>query len=177
MAKTKEQKSKLLENLDSKIERMKSAVIVDYKGLKVKDTESLRNILREKGVEFNISKNTLTKIALKKSGIEFDESIFKKPVAIAFAMEDEVAPAKEITLFAKKNEAIEILGGILERKFIDDAMVRRLAALPTKEQLYASVVGTIAAPLSGMVNVFAGNMRGLVNVLNAHREKIVSATG
>jgi large subunit ribosomal protein L10 len=87
-------------------------------------------------------------------------------------MEDEVAPAKEITLFAKKNAAIEILGGILERKFIDDAMVRKLALLPSREQLHAQVVGTIAAPLSGLVNVFAGNMRGLVNVLNNHKEKV-----
>lgn len=174
MAKTKEEKVKLLENLDSQMQRMKSAVIIDYKGLKVKETEILRNILREKGVEFNISKNSLTKIALKKSGIEFDESIFKKPVAIAFAMEDEVAPAKEITLFAKKNEAIEILGGILERKFIDDAMVKQLSLLPSREQLHTQVVGTIAAPISGLVNVFAGNMRGLVNVLNAHKNKQVS---
>jgi len=174
MAKTKEQKKILLDGLDDKISRMKSAVIVDYKGLKVKETESLRNILREKGVDFNVSKNSLTKIALKKNGIEFDESVFAKPVAIAFAMEDEVAPAKEITLFAKKNEAIEILGGILERKYIDDSMVKQLAALPSREQLYGQIVGTITAPLSGMVNVISGNLRGLVNVLNGVKDKRVS---
>jgi len=113
MAKTRVQKEKMIENLDQKISEMKSAVIIDYKGMRVKDIEELRSILRKQKVSFNISKNTLTKIALKKSGIEFDEGIFKKPVAIAFAMDDEVAPAKEISLFAKKNEAIEILGGIL----------------------------------------------------------------
>lgn len=171
MAKTKDQKSQLLEKLDDKISRMKSAVIVDYKGLKVKETEELRNLLREKGVDFNVSKNSLTKIALKKNGIEFDESVFKKPVAVAFAMQDEVAPAKEITLFAKKNEAIEILGGILEKKYIDENMVKQLASLPSREELYGKVVGTIAAPLSGMVNVLAGNIRGLVNVLNGYKEK------
>lgn len=171
MAKTKEQKQKLLDKLDDKISRMKSAVIVDYKGLKVKETETLRNILREKGVEFNVSKNSITKIALKKGGIEFDGKVFEKPVAIAFAMEDEVAPAKEITLFAKKNEAIEILGGILERKYIDGKMVKQLAALPSREELYGRVVGTIAAPLSGMVNVLAGNIRGLINVINGYKEK------
>jgi large subunit ribosomal protein L10 len=171
MAKTRVKKEEMLSSLDQKIENMKSAVLVDYKGLKVKDIEELRNILRKQGVSFNVSKNTLTKIALKKSGIEFDEGIFKKPVALAFAMEDEVAPAREISLFAKKNEAIEILGGILERKFIDEAMVKNLALLPTKEQLHGKLVGTIAAPLSGFVNVFAGNLRGLVNVLNAHKEE------
>ena len=166
MAKTRVKKEEMIQSLDEKILNMKSAVLVDYKGLKVKEIEELRGILRKQGVSFNVSKNTLTKIALTKGGIEFDEGVFKKPVAIAFAMEDEVAPAREIALFAKKNEAIEILGGILEKKFIDEAMVARLAALPTKEQLHGKLVGTIAAPLSGMVNVFGGNLRGLINVLS-----------
>lgn len=171
MAKTREKKEQIISDLDQKIEAMKSAVLVDYKGLKVKEIEELRNTLRKQGVSFNVSKNTLTKIALKKSGIEFDEGVFKKPVAVAFAMEDEVAPAREIALFAKKNEAIAILGGILEKKYIDEAMVKSLATLPTRDQLRGTVVGTIASPLSGMINVFAGNLRGLVNVLNALKEK------
>jgi large subunit ribosomal protein L10 len=170
MAKTKVQKEKMIEILEDRVSKMKSAVIVDYQGLKVKDTEELRGILREKGVTFNVSKNTLTKIVLKKHGIELDEGIFAKPVAIAFAMEDEVAPAKEIALYAKKNEAIEILGGILENKFIDEATVKRLAALPSRDELRGKMVGTIAAPLSGMVNVMAGNIRGLVQVLSALKE-------
>lgn len=171
MAKTREQKTKLIESLDQKVENMKSAVIVEYKGLKVKEIEQLRNVLREKKVDFNVTKNTLVRIALKKHGIEVDEGVLKKPVAIAFAMQDEVAPAKEITLFAKKNQAINILGGILEKKYIDENAVKQLAALPTREQLLGQVVGTIAAPLSGFVNVMSGNMRGLVNVLNALKEK------
>lgn len=171
MAKTRVQKEKMIESLDSKVSRMKAAVIIDYKGLKVKATEELRNLLREKGTEFNISKNTLTKIALRKYGVEFDEGVFKKPVAIAFAMEDETAPAREITLYAKKNEAIEILGGILENKFIDKEAVARLASLPTKKELQGRLVGTIAAPLTGLANVFAGNLRGMVTALSAIRDK------
>lgn len=165
MAKTKVQKEEILKDLDDKISRMKSAVIVDYRGLKVKDIEVLRGALIKEGAKFNVSKNTLTKIALKKHGIEFDEGLFDKPVALAFAFEDEIAPAKEITLFAKSNEAIEILGGIFENKFISEAMVRQLAALPTKDQLRGKLVGTIAAPLSGMINVFSGNIRGMINIL------------
>jgi len=171
MAKTREKKGQLIESMDSKLERAKSAVIVDYKGLKVKETEELRRALRAKDVEFSVTKNTLVKIALRKQGIEFDEAVFKKPVAIAFAMSDEVAPAKEIDLFAKKHEAIEILAGILEKKMIDAVAVKQLATLPSREQLIAQVVGTIAAPLTGFVNVMAGNLRGLVNVLNAYKDK------
>jgi len=171
MPKSKELKEKLISKLDANLADAKAAVLVNYKGLKVKETDELRNALREKGVSFNIAKNTLVKIALKKSGIEFDDGIFKKPVAIAFAMQDEVAPAKEIVLFAKKHEALEVLGGILEKKMIDESAVKMLASLPTREQLLAKMVGSIKSPISGMVNVLAGNLRGLVNVLNAYKEK------
>lgn len=165
MAKTKEQKTEIIDKITKELNEAKSAVLIDYKGLKVKDSEDLRKLLRAKGATLNVAKNTLVKIALKKEGIEFDESIFKKPVAIAFSKDDEVAPAKEISLFAKKNEAVEILGGILEKKMIDGESVKRLAELPSKEELLAKAVGSIASPLSGMVNVLSGNLRSLVNVL------------
>ena len=171
MAKTRVQKEEILEKLDSKIANMKSAVIVEYKGLKVKDIEALRKTLLKQNISFNVSKNTLTKIALKKSGIEFDEGVFAKPVAIAFAMDDEVAPAKEIVLFAKQNDVINILGGILEKKFIDESMIRKLAALPSKDELRGKLVGVLSAPISGTINVLGGNLRGLVSALNQVAEK------
>ena len=167
MAKTREQKKKLIDALDDKISKMKAAVIVDYKGLKVKETEEIRNILRQKGASFNVSKNTLTKIALKKHGILLEDGVFNKPVAIAFAFDDETVPAREISLYAKKSEAVEILGGILENKFIDRESVMRLAALPTKDELYGKLVGVISAPLSGVVNVMSGNIRGMITALSA----------
>lgn len=174
MPKTRAKKEELISKVDLQIANAKSAVLVDYKGLKVSESEELRRILRAKGVTFNVAKNTLVKIALRKHGIVFDEGIFKKPVAIAFASTDEVAPAKEIDLFAKKHEAIEILGGILENKMIDAAAVKRLALLPSREQLLAQMVGSIASPLTGMVNVLAGNIRGLMNVINAYKSKVES---
>jgi len=172
MAKTRTKKEEIVSKLDSQLAEAKAAVLVSYKGMKVTETEELRNILREKGVSFNVTKNTLAKIVLTKHGIEFDKSIFEKPVAIAFASQDEVVAAKEIALYAKKHEALEILGGILENKMIDAAIVSRLASLPSREELLAKVVGSISAPLSGMVNVMVGNLRGLVNVLNSRKEKI-----
>ncbi|MFA7253444.1 MAG: 50S ribosomal protein L10 [Patescibacteria group bacterium] len=171
MAKTREKKEELIARLEEEISGAKAAVLVDYKGLKVKETEDLRNALREKGISFNVAKNSLVKIALKKNGITFEEGIFKKPIAIAFGKNDEVAAAKEIDLFAKKHEAMEILGGILEKKMIDAEMVKKLASLPSREELLAKMVGSIASPLSGMVNVLAGNLRGLVNVLKAVNNK------
>ncbi len=174
MAKTREQKEKMIQAFEDNLTKMKSAVFVDYKGLKVKDITTLRKSLRENNVEFSVAKTTLLKKALEKNEIVVDEEILSKPLAVAFAMEDEVAPAKEIEKFAKTNDVIEVLGGILERKMISSGEVKRLAALPSREQLYSRVVGTIAAPLNGFVNVFAGNLRGLVNVLNAVKDSKAS---
>jgi large subunit ribosomal protein L10 len=171
MAKTKIQKQEILNQLDSKIANMKSAVIVEYKGLKVKDIEALRKNLLKQNISFNVSKNTLTRIALKKNGIEFDEGVFAKPVAVAFAQDDEVAPAKDIVLFAKSNEAINILGGILEKKFIDESMIRKLASLPSKDELRGKLVGVLSAPISGTINAIGGNLRSLISILNQVGEK------
>ncbi|MEK7096666.1 MAG: 50S ribosomal protein L10 [Patescibacteria group bacterium] len=172
MAKTRTQKEEQIAKLESQIETMKSAVFVDYKGLKVKETEELRKKLAQENVDFNVTKNTLAKKALSEKGIEITPEIFEKPVAIAFAKDDEVTGPKGVNTFAKDHESLEILGGILEGKFIDATMVKKLALLPSREQLYAKVVGSIASPLSGMVNVLSGNLRGLVNVLNSYKETI-----
>lgn len=172
MAKTRVYKEKVIAELTEHLNQSKSAVLLGYKGLKVTETEELRNKLREKKVHFHITKNTLFKIALSNTGIVIAQELLDKPMAIAFATEDEVSVAKEIDLFAKQHEAIEILGGILEREFIDERTIKQLASLPSREELYAKVVGSIASPLSGMVNVLVGNIRGLVNVLSQYKEKI-----
>lgn len=172
MAKTRMQKEEQLEKLDQSLQKMKSAVIVNYKGLKVKETEELRQSLRKSDADFHVTKGSLIRLALKNQGIKIKDTIFDQPFAISFAYGDETAPAREVNNFAKKNDILTVLGGILENQFIDAAAVKRLAVLPSREQLYGQIVGTIAAPLSGMVNVLAGNIRGLVNVLNAHKDKL-----
>ena len=172
MAKTREQKEAQVAVLNDRVANMKSAVIIDYKGMKVKETEELRKNLRAKAVDFHIAKVSLARLVFRKQGIEISEEMLKKPVAIAFAMEDEVSGAKEIDAFAKKNEFIKILGGILENKYIDAVKVSQLASLPSKQELYARLVGTIAGPARGLVSVLAGNTRGLVNILSARKDKI-----
>lgn len=170
MAKTRQQKEEMLVNISDKF-ASKKAVIVDYKGLSVGEIESLRNTLEENGVSFSVIKNTLAKIALKKQNIDIDAEILKKPIAVAFT-DDEVAGSKGVVEFAKSHEALEILGGIIENKFVPESTISALSLLPSREELYAKVVGSIAAPLSGMVNVLSGNIRGLINVLNGYKEKV-----
>ncbi|MDD5463828.1 MAG: 50S ribosomal protein L10 [Candidatus Moranbacteria bacterium] len=169
---TKNQKIELVKELTEKIKAAKSTIIVDYKGLQVKDSTELKKSLRAAGVEYIVSRKTLFDIALKNAGIE-GVSIKKMEgqVALSFSNLDEVAAAKIIDTFAKTNENIKLLGGVLGQQVMDAAEVKALAKIPSKEQLLGQLVGTLNAPISGFVNVLAGNLRGLVQVLNAVKEQ------
>lgn len=169
MAKTKEQKKQIIKDLTKKINQAKSVIFVNFNKLGVKENEDLRNSLREVKGEYYVAKKTLMDLALKDAGIK-DVQVKESAgqIAAIFGYEDEVAPAKIVDKFKKDKEGqIEFVCGILENEFIDVATVSELAKLPSKPELYAKIVGSINAPVSGFVNVLAGNLRGLVYVLSA----------
>ena len=164
---TKAQKSEIVKALASKLKASKAVVFSDFKGLKVKDMMSLRKELKGEGVEFGVFKKTLINIALKEAGLEMDIKKLEGQIALAISSGDEVAAAKIIAKAAKVNENLKIVGGILGVKELSKEEVNALAKLPSKEELLGRLVGTLNAPVSGFVNVLAGNLRGLVNVLKA----------
>ncbi len=169
---TRNQKHELVKELAEKIKGAKSAVFVDFKGLKVKDATELKKSLRAAGVEYMVVRKTLIDIALKNAGIE-GANIAKMDgqIALSLSNTDEVSGAKIIDTFAKTNENVKMLGGVLGTQLMDAAEVKALAKIPSKEQLLGQLVGTLNAPISGFVNVLAGNLRGLVQVLNAVKEQ------
>lgn len=167
MPKTKEQKKKEVEQLADKFSRMKVAVFANFDKLSVKDTEELRHLCREAGLDYVVAKKTLLKLALDKSGLpDVDSGQIKGGVATAIGYEDEVAPAKILNDFAKKHEALALRGGIFASRFIDLVKVKELAAIPSKLELLAKLVGSLNNPLVGLVRVLQGNLGGLVRVLN-----------
>lgn len=172
MAKTREQKERDQQRLVESLDSAKLAVLTDYRGLDVSASEELRAHLRDKGINFVVAKNTLLKRAAQLSAKEITElEIFSGPMAVAFGA-DEVEAAKVIADFAKEHPELEIVGGIDEAgAVISKEAVMALAQLPSREQLIAQVVGTVAAPLSGMVRVMNGNLSGLVYALSAIQEK------
>jgi len=174
MAKTKEQKKQIIKDLVDKINKAKSIVFVKFNGLGVKDNEELRNMLRNEQSEYYVAKKTLMDLALKEAGIrDIKAKEFAGQVAAVFAYEDEVAPAKIVDKFKKGDleDKIEFIQGILDNKPIEASQIVELAKLPSKQELYAKIVGSINAPVSGFVNVLAGNLRNLVCVLKAIEEK------
>ena len=168
---TRNQKHELVKELTEKIKAAKSVVFVDFKGLKVKDATILKRSLRAAGVEYVVVRKTLIDIALKNAGIEgANIAKVEGQVAVSLSNLDEVAAAKIIDTFAKTNENVKMLGGVLGTQLMNADEVKALAKVPSKEQLLGQLVGTLNAPISGFVNVLAGNLRGLVQVLNAISE-------
>lgn len=167
---TKEQKIELVKNLAEKLKNSKATVFSDFKGLNVKDMTALRAELREKSVDMQVIKKTLLTIAMKDAGIELDATKFEGQIAVAVAREDEVEAAKIIAKMAKMNENLKIVGGLLGKNILSKEEVVALSKLPSKDELLAKLVGTLNAPVSGFVNVLAGNLRGLVQVLKAVSE-------
>jgi len=173
MPKTKIQKEVILRDLGEKIKKAKSVVFAEFNSLGVKENEDLRNRLRAENGEYFVAKKTLLDIAFKDSkveGLKIRELSGK--VAAIFGYGDEVAPARILGKFKKEiPDKVDFAGGILENKFISSETVKTLADLPGKQELYAKMVGSMMAPVSGFVNVLAGNLRGLVRVLKAIEEK------
>lgn len=172
MAKTKVQKKAALDGLQTSVDNMKSAVFVNFSGIPVKEINTLRNSCKDENVGYTVAKKTLLKKVLKEKGFKgIDEQAFDGEVATVIGFEDEVAPARLVSKFAKEHEKMKIIGGVLEGEIIGNEKVIALAKLPSKQELMAKVVGSIAAPLSGFVNVLQGNLRGLVYTLYAIKEK------
>jgi large subunit ribosomal protein L10 len=171
MAITKQHKEQIIEKLVEGFSKTKSVVFADFQGLKMPEIEELRAKCLEEGIGYTVAKKTLLNIALEKAGIEnANTKAIEGSLATVFGYEDEVAPAKTLAVFAKTHNALEIKGGILEGKMVPLEEVIKLSKLLSKAELYAKVVGSINAPISGFVNVLAGNMRGLVYALNAIKE-------
>lgn len=179
MPKTKEQKKEILRDLADKIKRAKSVIFAKFDVLGVKENEDLRNKLRAEDSEYYVAKKTLLDLAFKDSQVK-DLKIrdFEGKVAAVFGYQDEIAPARIIGKFKKETpDKIDFIGGILDltapagSKFISSETIKALSELPSRQELYAKMVGSLKAPISGIVNVLAGNLRGLLCVLNAIKEK------
>jgi len=163
---TKSQKEAILAELKEAMSQNKVLVMADYRGLTVGDMQALKREVREAGGKMQVAKKTLLNIVLEDAGIEFDTRSFVGPLVFLFGPEETVVP-KKVWNFARKNENLKIEGAILESKVLSSADTVALAKLPSKEELLAKLVGTIQGPVSGFVNVLAGPMRSMVQVLKA----------
>lgn len=168
---TRAQKAEIIEALKDRVARASIAVVTDFKGLTVEEVTALRVKLREQGVDYQVVKNTLARIALTDSPHDSIKERFKEQCAIAFGYDDPVAAAKALVDYAKTNKKFVVRFASLQGKVIDGEGVKSLSTLPSKPQLLAQVLGTMNAVPTNFVSVLANVPRGMLNVLTALKDK------
>ncbi len=173
MPKTKSQKQKIIEDLTENFQKQKSTVLVDFSGCDSKFLFKLRDELEKsncllKVVKKTLLKKTLETLTMKDISEKIDE--IKLQLALVFGFGDEVIPAKICYQFSKENENLIILGGILGKDFLEKEKIIDLAQLPSRGELLARFMGSLASPISGFVNTLKGNLKGLIYTLSAIKE-------
>ncbi len=171
MPKSKQQKQTTVEALTDGLKQAKSVVFANFQGLTVAATEELRKAARKDGVSMVAVKKTLVKRALESAGLTNVDTLSFQGGVATFMGSDEVTAAKVVNTFAKTHDVVSIFGGIMDGAFIDTAMVKTLAAIPGKKELYGKLVGTLNAPIQDFATVSAAVIRSLYTVLNAYKEK------
>ncbi|WP_313567611.1 50S ribosomal protein L10 [Acetoanaerobium noterae] len=153
MTKAIEMKKGVVAEIAEKLQKSASCVVVDYKGLKVEEVTELRNKFREAGIDYKVYKNTLVRRAAAEVGnmAQFDDVNLVGTNAIAFGYEDPVAPAKIVNDFAKTHPKIELKMGFVEGEFYDAENIKKLAEIPSREELIAKLLGSLKAPVSNFV--------------------------
>ncbi len=167
------QKIKIVAETKEKFQQADAIYFTNYKGLNVKLMNELRSEFYKGNVEYKIIKKTLTKIAGKEAGFDNFDHLIDGQMAVAFAKEDPVLPARILKKFIKENKLknLELTGCIFEGVLFDKEKAASIADLPTRDELLAKFARTLSAPMTNMVNVLQASMRNVVNVMNAVKDK------
>ena len=155
-----------VEELVSQFTEAEAAVLTDYRGLTVAELQELRRSLGENAT-YAVAKNTLTKIAAEKAGIEGVEETLVGPTAIAFITGDLATATKGLRDFAKAHPFLEIKGGVMEGNFLDAKAIMKLADLESREVLLAKMAGALKGGLSKAVGTIAAPMSQSARLLGA----------
>ena len=150
-AKVLSEKQAMVEALAARIQNASAGVFVDYKGITVSEDTALRSEMRKDSVEYTVVKNTLTRKALEKLGMTGLDDILNGTTSLATAENDPIAPFRILSDYSKKlNDRFNIKAAFMEGKVLSETEIAEMAALPSKDALYAKVLGTMIAPITGL---------------------------
>jgi len=173
MSSNLEQKKLAVEEIKQLFTDNESVVVVSFSGITVEEITKLRVKFREANVDYRVLKNTLVKRAIADLNLPEIEEKLAGPSAFAFG--DAVSPAKVVADFLAENrdnvKKMQIKGGVVEGRYIDEAGVVALSKLPSREELIAKMLGSMNAPISNFVGVLSATLRSLLYALNAVKEQ------
>ncbi len=153
--------------LTEKLHKGKGVVFVHFEKLTVPEVEALRRDLKKNGVYYTVAKKTVLRRAFEAVGLAVDPTRMNGNFGTAVNLEDETAAARVMAEFGKTHEPLQMIGGTLEGKWLEAREVAALAKMPSKTELLSRLVGTINAPVSGLVTVLHQTLAGFVRALNA----------
>ena len=148
----KEQKKMYISEMTAQFENSNSVLVTHYQGLTMPQLDELRSQMRDHGIQFKITKNRITKLALEKTKCKDLSNLFTGPTAVAFSS-DAIISARILSKFSKDNENLKLLGGIMGEEVLDQAGVQNVANLPTLDEARAKIVGILATPASKFVSI------------------------
>ena len=166
-------KIELVNDLAEKIKLSSALYFTKYTGMNVEQAANLRQTFNDNSIQFLVSKNTLTKIAVEKAGLNkelFDEFLSGQ-IAIAYAGEDPTAPARVIKDFTKENECLEVVGLYFDGKICSPEKFKEIANLPSEEELLTKFVLSLNFPMTSILYCLQSKMNSFVNVLNSLKEQ------
>jgi large subunit ribosomal protein L10 len=165
-------KEAIVAEVAQKVSRATAMYFADFTGLTVGEASELRREFRKAGIEYTVVKNTLARKALEQvTGYDRVYDKLVGPTGIAFSYDDAVAPAKIIKKFSEKSGKLKLKVAVLEKQVFDGSKLDELSKLPTRAELMAGVLGSIQAPISGIVGAIGAVARDLVNVIDAIEKK------
>ena len=148
----KEQKKNYIAEMTANFENSEAVLVTHYQGLTVKQLDELRKQMREQGIQFKITKNRITKLALEKTKCKDLANLFTGPTAVALS-KDAISTAKILTKFSKENNNLKILGGIMGKEILDVAAVANVATLPTLDEARAKIIGILRSPAQKIASI------------------------
>ncbi|MCM1244817.1 MAG: 50S ribosomal protein L10 [Roseburia sp.] len=148
-----ELKQPVVDEIKSYAADAKAAVLVDYRGLTVEQDTQLRKQLREAGVVYKVYKNTMLVRAFEGTDFAQLDKDLEGPTAIAFSAEDETAPARILSDFAKEVEALQFKGGVVSGTYYDEAGIQALAKIPSRDTLISKLLGSLQSPVTNLARV------------------------